>query len=74
MQKKTELQINAEERMKFVNYWAEYVRTHSDKDWGKQQAVLIDSQLANKYPLTREQYLEIKQNSKKIVNIFQSIQ
>ena len=36
---------NREERMNFVNYWAEYVKTHSDEDWSKQQKKLIDSQL-----------------------------
>lgn len=30
--------------MKFVELWAEYVRTHSDKDWSEQQKMLIDSQ------------------------------
>ena len=39
-------QKNAEERMNFVDYWAEYVRTHTDKEWGSQQAVLINSQSA----------------------------
>lgn len=32
-------------RMKFVKFWAEYVRTHSDKEWSKQQNVVIDSQI-----------------------------
>ncbi len=51
---------NKEERMKFVDYWAEYVRTHPDKDWSKQQAVLIDSQLSNAAKMTRKKYLEMK--------------
>jgi len=38
---------NKEDRMNFVRYWAEYVRTHDDEDWSKQQKVLIDSQLEN---------------------------
>ena len=53
---------NRESRMNFVKYWAEYVRTHPDQDWGKQQKKLIDSMLqsakANK--LTPEQYLKMK--------------
>lgn len=61
---KQDKQKNQQERMKFVDYWAEYVRTHSDKDWGDQQAALINSQLANKYPLTREEYLKIIKKSK----------
>ena len=53
---------NKEERMDFVEYWAEYVRTHSDKEWSKQQNVLINSliQNAKNSKLTKEQYLRIK--------------
>ncbi len=36
---------NKEERMNFVRFWAEYVRTHDDKDWSEQQNLLINSQL-----------------------------
>ncbi len=50
------------ERLKFIDMWAQYVKTHPDKVWSKQQKVLIDSQIqgAKTYPLTKEQYLEIK--------------
>jgi hypothetical protein len=36
---------NKKERMKFVELWAEYVRTHPDREWSKQQKVVVDSQL-----------------------------
>lgn len=36
---------NAEERLQFVDFWAEYVKTHPDKEWSKQQNVVIDSQM-----------------------------
>lgn len=36
---------NKEDRMNFVEFWAEYVRTHSDKEWSRQQNKLINSQL-----------------------------
>ncbi len=36
---------NAEERLKFVDYWADYVKTHSDKEWSRQQNVVINSQI-----------------------------
>src|SRR3989338_8209491 len=49
---------NKEERMNFVEYWAEYVRTHSDKEWSKQQNSLIQN--AKNSKLTKEQYLRIK--------------
>ena len=53
---------NREERMNFVEYWAEYVRTHPSKDWSRQQNILINSQIqsARSVKLTPRQYLEIK--------------
>ena len=36
---------NKEERMEFVELWAEYVRTHSDREWSRQQKIVVDSQL-----------------------------
>lgn len=36
---------NQEDRMNFVEYWAEYVRTHKDEEWSKQQNILINSQI-----------------------------
>ena len=53
---------NGKARMLFVEYWAEYVRTHSDKDWSRQQNVIINSALQNarNSKLTKEQYLRIK--------------
>lgn len=59
---------NDESRMWFVKYWAEYVRTHSDKDWSRQQKVLIDSQIKNAQELkiiTPKEYLKIKEKKNK---------
>lgn len=50
---------NKEERLNFVKYWAEYVRTHSDEDWSRQQKKLIDGQFKNKL-MTKEIYLKMK--------------
>lgn len=36
---------NALERMKFVEFWANYIKTHLDKEWSRQQNILIDSQI-----------------------------
>lgn len=36
---------NRKERMKFVELWAEYVRTHPDREWSRQQKIVVDSQL-----------------------------
>ena len=62
------IKLNNADRMWFIKFWAEYVRTHSDKDWSEQQKVLIDSQFQNSanYPLTTKQYLEIKEEMAKL--------
>ena len=54
--------INNEDRMWFVEYWANYVRTHPDKEWSRQQNVLINSlmQNAKNSKLTPKEYLRIK--------------
>ena len=36
---------NARERLKFIDFWADYIKTHSDKEWSRQQNMLIDSQI-----------------------------
>lgn len=42
---------NKEDRINFVKYWAEYIRTHSDLDWSKQQNMLINSQIQSSQSL-----------------------
>ena len=39
------IEENNKERQRFVHRWAEYVRTHSDKEWSRQQNVVINSVL-----------------------------
>jgi hypothetical protein len=36
---------NTEQRRAMIKQWAEYVRTHKDSEWSRQQNRLIDSQL-----------------------------
>jgi len=38
---------NKEDRMNFIKFWANYIKTHKDKEWSKQQKILIDSQINN---------------------------
>jgi len=45
MKKWFDMTKNRKERMKFVVFWADYVRTHPDIEWSKQQKVVVDSQL-----------------------------
>ena len=53
---------NKQERMNFVEYWADFVKNNPDKVWSKQQKLLIDSQVKNaqNFRLSRKEYLEIK--------------
>ena len=53
---------NKEARLNFVKYWADYVRTHSDKEWSRQQNILINSIMKNakNSKLTAKEYLKIK--------------
>ena len=50
---------NQDERMRFVDKWAEYVRTHSDRDWSKQQNIVINSSLKSA-SMTKEQFFKMK--------------
>ena len=56
-------------RMDFVEKWANFVIEHSDGEWSKLQAELIDSQIENAHQikLTQEQVNYIK-NAKKTNN------
>ncbi len=58
---------NRKARMYFVEYWANYVKTHPDKVWSKQQNVLINSLFENAKScgLTKEEYLKIKGESRR---------
>jgi len=44
---------NADERQAFIRRWAEYVRTHDDEEWSRQQNKLIDSQLQTANEMAR---------------------
>jgi hypothetical protein len=36
---------NFKERLNFIGFWANYVKTYPDMVWGKQQATLINAQI-----------------------------
>jgi len=62
MQKLKTDKDNKQERMNFVEYWADFVKNNPDKIWSKQQKILIDSQIENarNFKISRKDYLEIK--------------
>src|SRR3989344_4236189 len=68
MQKLKTDKDNKQERMNFVEYWADFVKNNPDKIWSKQQKILIDSQIENarNFKISRKDYLEIK--NKKVLD------
>jgi len=36
---------NAKERLEFIDFWVNYIKTHSDEEWSGQQNTLINSQI-----------------------------
>ena len=42
---KTDKERNFRERLQFIKFWANYIKTHPDDKWSEQQNMLIDSQL-----------------------------
>ncbi len=53
---------NQEDRMNFISYWANFVKNNPDQEWGKQQNLLINSQMQNAkhYPFSPKEYLKMK--------------
>ncbi|MBI5391287.1 hypothetical protein HZB02_07410 [Candidatus Woesearchaeota archaeon] len=45
--------------MAFVDLWSNYVREHDDKDWSRQQNVIINSCLKTA-KMTKEEFLDMK--------------
>lgn len=43
-QLKKDKENNFKERLEFVKFWVEYIKTHSDEKWSEQQNIIIDSQ------------------------------
>jgi len=39
---------NQKQRLQFIDFWAEYMKNHKDKEWSRQQAIIIDSVFKNK--------------------------
>ena len=42
-----DIRRNKEERLKFIDQWVEYMKKVSDREWSRQQKILIDSQIIN---------------------------
>ena len=42
------------DRKEFIRFWANYVKTHNDKEWSRQQKKLIDSQIKSAREIIRK--------------------
>ncbi len=51
---------NQRQREWFIDYWVNYMKNHSDKEWSSQQNVLINSVLQTAMQLSRKEYLKLK--------------
>lgn len=51
---------NRKQREWFVDYWADFVKNNPDREWSRQQNVLINSVLKSVKQFSREKYLELK--------------
>ena len=57
---KSEKERNFRERLWFIEYWVNYIKKHTDEEWSKQQAVLIDSQIDNARQFAKAKIKNIK--------------
>jgi hypothetical protein len=54
-----------EARLQFVRLWVDYMKTHSNKVWSRQQAMLINSQLIGADQNVKR-YLDVKTMGRKV--------
>ncbi len=68
MELKFDKDENLRERLKFIHYYAEWIKKTPNGIWSKQQAILIDSFMQNSkyFKMSPDKYLEMmKHNQKK---------
>ena len=56
-------QLNQKQREEFIDYWVNYMKTLPDKEWSKQQNVLINSMLQSAKQWSREDFLNLRKSS-----------
>lgn len=62
---------NKEDRENFIKFWAEFMKNVSDKEWSKQQVMLIDSQFysARQFYSSLERTEDGKRTLRRILNL-----
>lgn len=51
-----------QQRNDFIDLWVNYMKTHSDQEWSRQQNVLTTSVLKSATQLSREEYIRFKKS------------
>lgn len=51
---------NQKQREWFINYWVDYIKTHPDAEWSRQQNILINSVLQSAKQWSRQEYIQLK--------------
>lgn len=66
MELKFNKEKNFQERLKFIHYYAEWVKSVPNSVWSKQQAMLIDSFMQNckNFKIDANKYLEMMKEKK----------
>ncbi len=61
MELKFDKEQNLQERLKFIHYYADWVKRVPNEVWSEQQAVLVDSFMLNakNVKVTRKKYLQM---------------
>jgi len=60
--KLSSMESNRKQREEFIDYWVEFIRSHADEEWSRQQNVLINSMLKSAKQFSREEYLKLKED------------
>lgn len=68
MELKFDKEKSRKERIEFIHYYAEWVKSVSNEVWSRQQAELIDSFMLNakNFQMTAEKYLEMVARRNKV--------
>lgn len=51
---------NQKQREEFIDFWVKFVKNNHDQEWGRQQNILINSQLQSAKQLSRKEYLKFR--------------
>ena len=48
------------QREEFIDYWVEFMLSHTVKEWSRQQNIFINSYFHTSHQFSRKEYLELR--------------